>query len=541
MRSDVMKKGVERAPHRSLFKAMGLTDKEIERPIIAIANSYNELIPGHIHLNKIASAVKEGVRIAGGLPLEFSSIGICDGIAMGHSGMRYSLPSRELIADSVEVMCNAYPFDGLVCITNCDKITPGMLIAMLRLNIPSIMISGGPMLAGYIENKAIDLISVYEAIGRYAKKEISRDMLKEIEDKACPGCGSCAGMFTANTMNCLTEALGLSLPGNGTFPAVSSKRIHLAKETGIKIMELVERDIKPRDIAKKEAFLNAIVLDMALGGSTNTVLHLPEIAKEGGIEISLQLFDEISKKTPTLCKISPAGAYRMEDLDKAGGIPAVLKELSKGNLIFSECLSVSLKTMSENIKPAKNLDPDVIREIKNPYSKEGGIAILFGNLAPGGAVVKQSAVLPEMLVHSGPARVFSSEEEAVKEILKGGINKADCIVIRYEGIKGGPGMREMLSATSALVGMGLDKYVALLTDGRFSGGSRGAAIGHILPEAYDGGPIAIVEDGDIIKIDIPNRRLDVELSEGEIKKRLSIWKVKDVETKGYLARYIKWK
>lgn len=541
MRSDVMKKGVERAPHRSLFKAMGLVDKEIEKPIIGIANSYNELIPGHIHLDKIAKAVKEGVRIAGGLPLEFSTIGICDGIAMGHSGMRYSLPSRELIADSVEVMCRAYPFDGLVCITNCDKITPGMLMAILRLNIPSIMISGGPMLAGYIENKAIDLVSVFEAIGRYAKNELSASKLKEMEDKACPGCGSCAGMFTANTMNCLTEALGLSLPGNGTFLAVSSKRIHLAKETGIKIMELSERDIKPRDIAKKEAFLNAIALDMALGGSTNTVLHLPEIAKEGGIEINLQLFDEISKRTPNLCKISPAGDYHIEDLDKAGGIPAVLKELSKENLIDTASFTVSLKTIGENIKDAKNLNPDVIREIKNPYSKEGGIAILFGNLAPEGAVVKQSAVLPEMLVHQGPARVFNSEEDALKEILNGGINKVDCIIIRYEGIKGGPGMREMLSATSALAGMGLDKYVALLTDGRFSGGSKGAAIGHILPEAYDGGPIAIIEDGDIIKIDIPNRRLEVELSDNEIKKRLFIWKAKDVETKGYLARYIKWK
>lgn len=536
MRSDVLKKGYKRAPHRSLFKAMGITEKEIERPIIGIANSYNELIPGHIHLNNIAKAVKDGVRSAGGLPLEFSTIGICDGIAMGHLGMKYSLPSRELIADSVEVMCQAYPFDGLVCITNCDKITPGMLMAMLRLNIPSIMISGGPMLAGYRE-RPIDLVSVFEAVSKHAKGEISEKELKEIEDNACPGCGSCAGMFTANTMNCLTEALGLSLPGNGTFPAVSSKRIHLAKETGIKIVELVERDIKPRDIATKDAFLNAIALDMALGGSTNTVLHLPSIAKEAEIDIPLSLFDEISRKTPTLCKISPAGSYHIEDLDQAGGVSAVLKELSKKALISLECLTVSLKTIGENIKGARNLNPNVIREIDNPYSKEGGIAILFGNLAPGGAVVKQSAVCDKMLVHEGPARVFSCEEDALEAILNGKIRIGDCIVIRYEGRKGGPGMREMLSPTSALAGIGLDRHIALLTDGRFSGGSRGAAIGHILPEAYDGGPIAIVKDGDIIKIDIPNRRLDIALSEEKIKNRLSEWKREEKELKGYLAKW----
>jgi len=541
MRSDLMKKGIERAPHRSLFKAMGLTDKEIERPIIAIANSFNELIPGHIHLNKIASAVKDGVRMAGGTPLEFSTIAICDGIVMGHSGMKYSLPSRELIADSVEVMCRAYPFDGLVCITNCDKITPGMLMAMLRLNIPSIMISGGPMLSGYLNGKSIDLITVFEAVGKYAKGKISLEELKKIEDSACPGCGSCAGMFTANTMNCLTEALGLSLPGNGTIPATSSKRIALAKEVGIKIMELFKNNIKPRDIAKKGAFINAISLDMALGGSTNTVLHLPEIAKEGEIEISLRLFDEISKKTPTLCKISPAGSYHIEDLDKAGGISAVLKELSKKGLIDESPLTVSGKTIGENIREAENLNPDVIREIKNPYSKEGGIAILFGSLAPFGCVVKQSAVVPEMLVHSGPARVFDCEEDALDEILKGKIKKGDVIVIRYEGIKGGPGMREMLSPTSALAGMGLDSSVALITDGRFSGGSKGAAIGHILPEAQDKGPIAIIEDGDIIKIDIPNRRLDIELSDDEIKRRFENWKRKGEKIKeGYLFRYTKW-
>ncbi|MEW6482310.1 MAG: dihydroxy-acid dehydratase [bacterium] len=540
MRSDLMKEGAKRAPHRSLFKAMGYTDIELQKPIIGIANSYNQLIPGHIQLNKIAQAVKEGIRIAGGTPMEFFTIGICDGIAMGHIGMKYSLPSRELIADSVELMCSAYPFDGLVCITNCDKITPGMLMAMLRLNIPAIMISGGPMLAGYLNGKTIDLISVFEGIGKYAKGEISEEKLKEIEDSACPGCGSCAGMFTANTMNCLTEALGLALPGNGTIPAVSSKRASLAKETGCKIMELVEKDIKPRDIATKKAFLNAIALDMALGGSTNTVLHLPAIACEGGIEIDLSLFDEISKKTPNLCKISPAGNYHIEDLDKAGGILAVLKELSKRGLIDESPLTVSCNTIGENIKPAKNLNPDVIRKIDNPYSKEGGIAILFGNLAKDGCVVKQSAVCPEMLVHQGKARVFDCEENALKAILEGRINQGDVVVIRYEGIKGGPGMREMLSPTSALAGMRLDSSVALITDGRFSGGSRGAAIGHILPEAQDGGTIAIVQDGDIIKIDIPNRRLDIELSKEEIKQRLASWKKPEPKIKeGYLYRYTK--
>ncbi|MEW6007194.1 MAG: dihydroxy-acid dehydratase [bacterium] len=540
MRSDLMKKGAKRAPHRSLFKAMGYTDIDLQKPIIGIANSYNQLIPGHIQLNKIASFVKDGIRMAGGCPMEFSTIGICDGIAMGHIGMKYSLPSRELIADSVEVMCRAYQFDGLVCITNCDKITPGMLMAMLRLNIPAIMISGGPMLAGFLDGKPIDLITVFEGVGKYASGKIKEEELKEIEDSACPGCGSCAGMFTANTMNCLTEALGLALPGNGTIPAISSGRIRLAKETGMKIMELVEKDIKPRDIATKKAFLNAISLDMALGGSTNTVLHLPAIAKEGGIELDLKVFDEISRKTPNLCKISPAGNYHIEDLDKAGGIPAVLKELSKRGLIDESPLTVSYNTIGENIKPAKNLNPEVIREIDNPYSNEGGIAILFGNLAKDGCVVKQSAVCPEMLVHSGKARVFNAEEDALDAILQGKINKGEVVVIRYEGVKGGPGMREMLSPTSALAGMGLDSSVALITDGRFSGGSRGSAIGHILPEAQDGGTIAIVQDGDIIKIGIPNRRLDIELSEEEIEKRLASWKKPEPKIKeGYLYRYTK--
>ncbi len=534
-----MKKGVERAPHRSLFKAMEWTDEEISRPIIGIANSYNELIPGHIHLNKIASAVKSGIRMAGGTPMEFSTIGICDGIAMGHSGMKYSLPSRELIADSVEIMASAYPFDGLICITNCDKITPGMLMAMLRLNIPAIMIGGGPMLSGWLDGKAIDLITVFEGVGKYTKGEISPENLKEIENSACPGCGSCAGMFTANTMNCIIEALGLALPGNGTIPAVFAKRIRLAKETGIKIMELVENDIKPSDIATKKAFLNAISLDMALGGSTNTVLHLPAIAREGGISLDLDAFDEISRKTPNLCRISPAGFHHLEDLDRAGGISAVLKELAKKGLINESQLTVSLKTIGENINNAKNLNFDVIRPIENPYLQEGGIAILYGNLAQDGAVAKQSAVCPEMLVHQGPARVFDSEEEGMSAILSHKINKGDVVVIRYEGPKGGPGMREMLGPTSAIAGIGLDKHCALITDGRFSGGSRGAAIGHISPEAAEGGHIAIVKDGDIIKIDIPNRKLDVELSDYEIEKRLSGWSQPEPKIKkGYISRYL---
>ncbi len=533
-----MKKGLLRAPHRSLFKAMGYTDKEIERPIIGIANSWNELIPGHIHLDKISCAVKAGIRIAGGTPMEFSTIGICDGIAMGHLGMKYSLPSRELIADSVEVMCSAYPFDGLVCITNCDKIIPGMLMAMIRLNIPSIMISGGPMLSGWIDGKAIDLITVFEGVGRCVKGEIKEDKLKEIEESACPSCGSCAGMFTANTMNCLTEALGLALPGNGTILAHSAKRIRLAKEVGIRIVELVKDDVKPRDIATKEAFMNAIALDMALGGSTNTVLHLPAIAKEGEVLLDLKTFDEISRRTPNLCRISPAGTHHIEDLDKAGGISAVLVELSKKDLIYKNCITVSGKTIGENIKGAENLNKDVIKPIDDPYIKEGGIAILYGNLAPDGSVVKQSAVVPEMLVHSGPARVFDSEEDAQEAILNEKIKKGDVVVVRYEGPKGGPGMREMLGPTSSLAGMGLDKYVSLITDGRFSGGSKGSAIGHISPEAQEGGPIAILRDGDMIKIDIPNRRLDVELTDSEIKERLSSWVPPEPKIKkGYVFRY----
>ncbi len=538
MRSDLMKKGIERAPHRSLFKAMGYTDEEIARPIIGIANSSNEVIPGHIHLNEIVEAVKAGIRLAGGTPMEFSTIGICDGIVMGHKGMKYSLASRELIADSVETMAMAYSFDGLVVVPNCDKIIPGMLMAMLRLNIPAIMISGGPMLAGELQGKVIDLITVFEGVGGYAAGKITDEDLKQLEDEACPGCGSCAGMFTANSMNCMAEVLGLALPDNGTIPAVHARRKRLAKVTGMKIMELVEKQILPRDIATEKAFRNAIAVDMALGCSTNTVLHLPAIAREAKITIDLNLFNEISSRTPNLCKISPAGTHHIEDLDKAGGISAVMVELNKKGLLDLDAFTITGKQVKDNIQGAKNLNPQVIRPLEDPYSNNGGIAILFGNLASGGAVVKQSAVDKNMLVHSGPARIFDSEEDGMKAILEGKINKGDVVIIRYEGPKGGPGMREMLGPTSAIAGVGLDKEVALLTDGRFSGGSRGAAIGHISPEAQEGGTIALLKDGDIIKIDIPNKRLDVELPQTEIDHRLSQWKTPDYKIKeGYLYRY----
>lgn len=540
MRSDLMKKGYQRAPHRSLFKAMGYTEAELERPIIGIANSANKVIPGHIHLNEIVEAVQAGVRLAGGTPMEFSTIGICDGIAMGHLGMKYSLASRELIADSVESMARAYPFDGLVVVPNCDKIIPGMLMAILRLNIPSILVSGGPMLAGCLNGKAIDLITVFEGVGKFSSSKITENELREIEDSACPGAGSCAGMFTANSMNCLSEALGLALPGNGTIPAVSAKRIRLAKETGMKIMELIEKGILPRDIATKDAFTNAIAAEMALGSSTNTVLHLPAIANEAKIRLDLNLFNRISSQTPNLCRISPAGTSHMEDLDQAGGIPAVMAELAKEGLINPEIITVTGKLVKENIKYAENLNIEVIRPIDDPYSKDGGLAILFGNLAPDGAVVKKSAVDKDMLIHQGPARVFESEEETMEAILSGQIEKGDVVIVRYEGPKGGPGMREMLSPTSAIAGVGLDKDVALLTDGRFSGGSRGAAIGHISPEAASGGPIAIVKDGDQILIDIPNRRLEIKLSKEEIEKRLANWQPKEPKIKeGYLVRYSK--
>lgn len=538
MRSDLMKKGLEKAPHRALFKAMGLTDDEIRRPMVGIANSANEIIPGHIHLNKIVEAVKAGVRLAGGTPVEFSTIGVCDGIAMNHEGMKYSLSSRELIADSIEVMAVAHPFDALVLVPNCDKIVPGMLMAALRVNIPSIVISGGPMLAGKFEDKETDLIGVFEGVGRVARGEWTEKKLQELEDCACPGCGSCAGMFTANSMNCLSEALGMALPGNGTIPAVMAARIRLAKIAGMKIMELWKKDIRPRDIATPAAFRNAMAVDMALGCSTNTVLHLPAIAHEAKINLNLDLFNKVSDRTPHLCFLSPAGPHHLQDLDAAGGVPAVITELAKMGRIDKSTMTATCKTLEHNLRGVKVKDYGVIRPIHNPYHKEGGIAILRGNLAPGGAVVKQSAVAPEMMVNEGKAIVFESEEETMEAILKGKVKPGHVVVVRYEGPKGGPGMREMLSPTSAIVGMGLDKEVALITDGRFSGGSRGAAIGHVSPEAAEGGLIALIKNGDRISIDIPKKKLTLLLSAEEIKKRKKQWKRPAPKIKsGYAARY----
>ena len=537
MRSNLMKKGVERAPHRSLFKAMGYTDEEIARPLIGVVNSYNEIIPGHIHLRSVTEQVKAGIRMAGGTPVEFPTIGVCDGIAMGHLGMKYSLASRELIADSVEIMAVAHPFDGLVFVTNCDKIIPGMLMAALRLNIPSIFISGGPMLAGKLRGKPIDLITVFEGVGAVKSGKMTTKQLKEIEDCACPGCGSCSGMYTANTMNCMTEALGLGLPGHGTIPAVDAARLRLAKEAGMKILELIRKNIRPRDIATLAAFKNAIAVDNALGGSTNTVLHLPAVAHEAGIRLDLELFNQIGFKTPNLCKLSPAGAHHIEDLDAAGGVQAVMKEISQLGVIDGKALTVT-GPVAKNLKGAKVLDYSVIRSIKNPYSPDGGLAIVKGNLAPEGGVVKRSAVAPNMLVNEGRARVFDSEDDAIEAILGGKIKPGDVVVIRYEGPKGGPGMREMLAPTSALAGMGLAESVALLTDGRFSGGSRGAAVCHISPEAAEGGPIALVKEGDRIAIDIPKRTLTLRVSAEELKKRQKAWKPPKPKIQtGYLARY----
>jgi len=537
MRSDLMKKGVERAPHRSLFKAMGYTDEEIARPLIGVVNSYNEIIPGHIHLRTVTEQVKAGIRMAGGTPVEFPAIGVCDGIAMGHVGMKYSLASRELIADSVEIMAVAHPFDGLVFIPNCDKIIPGMLMAALRLNIPAVVVSGGPMLAGKLRGKPVDLITVFEGVGAAKSGKMTAKQLKEIEDSACPGCGSCSGMYTANTMNCMTEALGLGLPGNGTVLAVDSARMRLAKEAGMKILELIRKNIRPRDIATLAAFRNAIAVDMALGGSTNTVLHLPAVAHEAGIRLDLELFNEIGFRTPNLCKLSPAGAHHIEDLDAAGGVQGVMKEISKLGVIDGKALTVS-GPVAKNLKDAKVWDYSVIRPVKNPYSPDGGLAIIKGNLAPDGGVVKRSAVAPNMLVNEGRARVFDSEDDAIAAILGGKIKAGDVIVIRYEGPKGGPGMREMLAPTSALAGMGLAESVALLTDGRFSGGSRGAAIGHISPEAAEGGPIALVKEGDRIAIDIPKRRITLQVSAEELKKRRKAWRPPEPKIKtGYLSRY----
>ncbi len=539
MRSDSMKSGTERAPHRSLFKAMGLTGSEIRRPIIGIAGSANELIPGHLHLNDLMDAVKAGVRLAGATPLSFSTIGVCDGIAMGHEGMRYSLPSRELIADSVELMARAYPFDGLVLVGNCDKIVPGMLMAMLRLDIPAIYLGGGPMLAGRKGEKAVDLVTVFEAVGAVHRGTMGEEDMEDLEDCACPGVGSCSGMFTANSMNCLAEALGLALPGNGTIPAVWAARRRLAKETGMRIMSLVDRDIRPRAIATMEAFHNTICVEMALGSSTNTVLHLPAIAAEASLNLPLELFNEISGKTPNLCRMAPAGPHHLEDLHRAGGIPGVLSRLiRKQGLLHQDAVTVSGLTIKEIADSAKGGDPEVIRPLDKPFTRDGGLAVLYGNLAAGGAVVKKSAVDTKMLVHSGPARVFDGEEQAMKAILEGRIKEGDVVVIRYEGPKGGPGMREMLSPTSALAGAGLDRDVALITDGRFSGGTRGAAIGHVSPEAQEGGVIAALREGDMIHIDIPNQALHVRLTEHEIRSRLARWSPPPLRVRsGYLNRY----
>ncbi len=543
MKSHIVTKGIERSPQRSLFKAMGYSDTEIHRPHIGIANSANDVIPGHIQLNTIVEAVKAGVYMAGGTPLAFGVIGVCDGIAMNHVGMKYSLASREVIADSIEVMAMAHAFDALVMIGSCDKIVPGMLMAAARLNIPSIFISSGPMLAGVhpessSDSKKIDLISVFESIGSVKKGEMTENELSRIEDSACPTCGSCAGMFTANSMNCLTEAIGMGLSGNGTIPAVMSARIRLAKETGIKIMEMLEKNITPSQILTPKAFLNALTVDMALGCSTNTVLHLAAIAKEAGVDFDLDLVNRISLATPHLCSLSPGGKHHVEDLYRAGGVFAVMRELSRAGLIDGKSLTVTGKTVGENIEKSHVLNPDVIRPIENPYNKQGGLAALFGNLAPDGCVVKQSAVCKEMLTHKGPARVFDSEPSACKAILSGQINKGDVVVIRYEGPKGGPGMQEMLSPTSAIAGMGLDAHVALITDGRFSGGTRGAAIGHISPEAASGGPIAIINEGDTISIDIPGKTLTLDVSDTVIQERLSRWVPREPKiTSGYLARY----
>ncbi len=539
-RSHSVLKGLEKAPHRSLFKALGFTDAELERPLIGVVNAENEIVPGHMHLGDLAEAVKAGIRVAGGTPVSFGSIAVCDGIAMNHEGMKYSLASRELIADSVEVMARAHAFDGLVFVTACDKIVPGMLMAAARLDIPCIFVSGGPMLAGSYKGKKVSLTDVFEAVGAVKAGKMTEADLAELEECACPGCGSCAGMFTANSMNCLTEALGMALPRNGTIPAVSAARRRLAKIAGMQAVELVEKGIRPSYILTREAFYNALTVDMALGCSTNTVLHLLAIAFEAGVKIDLDVVNQISARTPNLCRLAPAGPAFMEDLDEAGGIPAVMAELSKKGLIVTELLTVTGRTVGENLKNARILRNEIIRALDDPHSPTGGLAVLWGNLAPDGAIVKASAVAPEMLKHRGPARVFNAEEEAVEAIMGGKIRPGDVVVIRYEGPKGGPGMREMLTPTSAIAGMGLDKDVALLTDGRFSGATRGASIGHISPEAMEGGPIAVIRDGDTIEIDIPNRSLNVDLTKEEIAGRLSEWRPPEPRIKrGYLARYAK--
>ncbi len=538
MRSDSVKKGTAQAPHRSLFNALGYTEEERQRPLIGIVCSYNEIVPGHMNLDKIAEAVKLGVAMAGGTPVMFPAIAVCDGIAMGHVGMKYSLVTRDLIADSTECMALAHGFDGLVCIPNCDKNVPGLLMAAARVNIPTIFVSGGPMLAGRVHGQKKSLSSMFEAVGSVAAGTMTMEELCEYEEKVCPTCGSCSGMYTANSMNCLTEAIGMGLKGNGTVPAVYSERIRLAKHAGMKIMELVEKDIKPRDIMTEEAFMNALTVDMALGCSTNTMLHIPAIAREAGVDLNLDIANELSAKTPNLCHLAPAGPTYMEDLNEAGGVYAVMNELTKKNLLNLDCMTVNGTTIGENIANCRNLNPEVIRTAENPYSETGGIAILKGNLAPDSGVVKRSAVVPEMLVHQGPARVFDCEEDAIDAIKSGKIVAGDVVVIRYEGPKGGPGMREMLNPTSAIAGMGLGSSVALITDGRFSGASRGASIGHVSPEAAVGGPIALVEEGDIISINIPENKLDILVSDEILAQRRAKWQPREPKvTTGYLSRY----
>ena len=538
MRSDAVKTGTAQAPHRSLFNALGYTEEDRQRPLIGIVCSYNEIVPGHMNLDKIAEAVKMGVAMAGGTPIMFPAIAVCDGIAMGHVGMKYSLVTRDLIADSTECMTLAHGFDGLVCIPNCDKNVPGLLMAAARVNIPTIFVSGGPMMAGRIHGQKKSLSSMFEAVGSVAAGTMSMEELCEYEEKVCPTCGSCSGMYTANSMNCLTEAIGMGLRGNGTIPAVYSERIRLAKHAGMKIMELVEKDIKPRDIMTEKAFMNALTVDMALGCSTNSMLHLPAIAREAGVDLNLDIANELSAKTPNLCHLAPAGPTYMEDLNEAGGVYAVMNELTKKNLLNLDCMTVNGTPIGENIKDCRNLNPEVIRPVENPYSETGGIAILKGNLAPDSGVVKRSAVVPEMLVHQGPARVFDCEEDAIDAIKGGKIVAGDVVVIRYEGPKGGPGMREMLNPTSAIAGMGLGSSVALITDGRFSGASRGASIGHVSPEAAVGGPIALVEEGDIISINIPENRLDVLVSDEKMAQRRANWQPREPKvTTGYLTRY----
>ena len=538
MRSDAVKKGSQQAPHRSLFNALGMTKEEMERPLVGIVSSYNEIVPGHMNLDKIVAAVKQGVAMAGGTPVVFPAIAVCDGIAMGHIGMKYSLVTRDLIADSTESMALAHQFDALVMVPNCDKNVPGLLMAAARINVPTVFVSGGPMLAGHINGHKTSLSSMFEAVGAYAAGKLDEEGLTEYENKTCPTCGSCSGMYTANSMNCLTEVLGMGLKGNGTIPAVYSERIRLAKHAGMQVMEMYRKNIRPRDIMTKEALLNALTVDMALGCSTNSMLHLPAIAHEIGWDFDISFANEISEKTPNLCHLAPAGPTYMEDLNEAGGVYAVMNELNKKGLLHTECMTVTGKTVGENIKDCINLNPQVIRPIDNPYSQTGGLAVLKGNLAPDGSVVKRSAVAPEMMVHEGPARVFGCEEDAIAAIKGGKINAGDVVVIRYEGPKGGPGMREMLNPTSAIAGMGLGSSVALITDGRFSGASRGASIGHVSPEAAVGGPIALVEEGDMISINIPELSLSLKVSEEELEARKAKWQPREPKvTTGYLARY----